>query len=164
MNSEVNAWAIKWGVPLAALIDLQRMFGILPPEGLPIFGKSGAPGSEAVVQSLVRLEAARKGLTLWRNNVGVLTNAEGTPVRYGLGNDSPRLNRVLKSGDLIGWRPVLITPAMVGTRIAQFVSRECKAPGWTFTATEREQAQLKWAQAVRAGGGDACFVTGEGSL
>ena len=160
MNSEVNAWAIKWGVPLAALIDLQRMFGMYPAPTI----NTAAPGSEAHVQSLVRLEAARKGLTLWRNNVGVLMNEQGTPVRYGLGNDSSRLNKVLKSGDLIGWRPVLVSPAMVGTRIAQFVSRECKAPGWTFTATEREQAQLKWAQAVRAGGGDACFVTGEGSL
>jgi len=160
MNSEVNAWAIKWGVPLAALIDLQRMFGMYPAPTI----NTPAPGSEAAVQSLVRLEAASKGLTLWRNNVGVLMNAEGTPIRYGLGNDSPRLNKVLKSGDLIGWRPVLITPALVGTRIAQFVSRECKAPGWTFTGTEREQAQLKWVQAVRAGGGDACFVTGEGSL
>lgn len=160
MDIEVNTWALKWGVCLQALTELHAIFGTLPPAAIA----GGTEESEAAVQSLVRLEAARKGLTLWRNNVGVLSDERGVPVRYGLGNDSARLNKVLKSADLIGWRPILVTPAHVGSRIAQFISRECKRPGWIYTATEAEQAQLKWAQAVRAGGGDACFVTAEGSL
>jgi hypothetical protein len=163
MNSEINQWAIRHGVSLRALIELEAIFGIIPQP--PSASSEPEPHTEAYVQSLVRLEAGRKGLKLWRNNVGVLPNPEtGTPVRYGLGNDSPKLNKILKSGDLIGWRSILITPAHVGHKIAQFVSRECKKPDWIFTGTERETAQLKWAEAVVADGGDASFVTGEGSL
>jgi hypothetical protein len=120
--------------------------------------------SEAFVQSIVRLEAARKGIKLWRNNVGVLEDKTGRPVRYGLGNDSPALNKKVKSGDLIGWRPVLILSDHVGSMIAQFVSRECKRPDWVCTGTEHELAQIKWMDAINADGGDARFVTGEGSL
>lgn len=126
--------------------------------------------SEALVQSLVRLEAPARGVRLWRNNVGVLRDEGGRPVRYGLANDSKRLNEELKSGDLIGWRRRLITPADVGYIIAQFVSRECKPADWTpcgpgnIALFAREEAQRRWATIVNADGGDACFVTGEGTL
>jgi hypothetical protein len=120
--------------------------------------------SEARVQSLVRLEAPTKGVTLWRNNVGVLVDTTGRPVRFGLANDSRALNEELKSGDLIGWRPVLVTPDLVGRTIAQFVSRECKPEGWRFTGTPREKAQLRWLDLVRAAGGDAAFANGVGTL
>lgn len=120
--------------------------------------------SEAAVQALVRLEAARKGVRLWRNNVGVLKDKTDRPVRYGLANDSSALNANLKSGDLIGWRPVVITQAMVGTTIAQFVSRECKAVGWVYRGDEREQAQLRWHTMVRDAGGDSAFATTDDTL
>lgn len=126
------------------------------------------PTSEAYVQSLVRLEAPAKGVRLWRNNVGVLLDATGRPVRYGLANDSATLNRELKSGDLIGWRPVLITPDMVGRVIAQFVSRECKPADWRPALSgerwEHEEAQRRWAKLINDAGGDAGFATGEGTL
>lgn len=128
------------------------------------------PTSEAYVQSLVRLEAPGKGVRLWRNNVGVLLDANGRPVRYGLANDSRALNEQLKSGDLIGWRRRLITPADVGYVIAQFVSRECKPVGWRPAPPgesgrfRHEEAQRRWAELINADGGDACFVTGEGTL
>jgi hypothetical protein len=126
--------------------------------------------SEAYVQSLVRLEAPGAGVRLWRNNVGVLVDKTGRPVRFGLANDTRKLNEELKSGDLIGWRRVLITPEMVGRTIAQIVSRECKPPGWTPAPpgpTERwlhEEAQRRWAALINNDGGDACFATGEGTL
>jgi hypothetical protein len=120
--------------------------------------------SEAYSQSQVRLEAPRAGVTLWRNNVGVLTDLTGRPVRFGLANDSRQLNEALKSSDLIGWRPVLITPGHVGRTIAQFVSRECKAPGWKYTGTDRERAQKAWLDLVAAAGGDSAFATGPGTL
>lgn len=162
MNSAIHQWAIRNRVSLQALEELRVIFGIEQPLAAP----SAAPAhTEAHVQSVVRLEAARKGVTLWRNNVGVLTNAEtGTPVRFGLANDSKKLNERLKSGDLIGWRSVLITPGHVGSTIAQFVSRECKHPEWRYSATDREQAQAKWIEIVSAAGGDARFVTGGGTL
>lgn len=127
--------------------------------------------SESYVQSAVRLEAARAaGVKLFRNNVGVLLDKTGRPVRYGLANESPDINRVIKSGDLIGWRSVLITHADVGRTIAQFLSRECKAAGWTpAPPTDRhrfahEQAQRAWANLVNEAGGDAMFATGEGTI
>lgn len=120
--------------------------------------------NEATAQALVRLEAARRGWVLYRNNVGVLPDARGVPVRFGLANDSAAVNANVKSADLIGIRPVLITPDMVGKTIGQFVSREVKAPGWRFTGTERELAQLRWIELVLRYGGDASFCTGPDGL
>lgn len=120
--------------------------------------------SEARVQSEVRLEAARHGVHLWRNNVGVLTDANGRPVRYGLANDSAQLNAVLKSSDLVGWRPHLVTPDDVGRTLAVFCARECKAEGWTFRGTDREIAQQRWLDMINHNGGDAAFCSGLGSF
>jgi hypothetical protein len=162
MIPSLSSWAIRWQVPHQALAELEGLFGMAP--SVPTPHASEDSHSEAYVQARVRLEAARKGIKLWRNNVGALLDERGVPVRYGLANDSPSLNKSIKSGDLIGWRPILVTSEHVGMRIAQFVSRECKRPKWTYTGTEREQAQARWAQVVTADGGDACFVSGEGSL
>lgn len=120
--------------------------------------------NEAAVQSLVRLEAVEKGVRLWRNNVGALIDSRGVPVRFGLANDSATLNKAIKSGDLIGWRPVLIGPEHVGMTIAQFVSRECKRPGWVYHGSPHEVAQAEWLRLVQADGGDAAFCTGVGTL
>ena len=127
--------------------------------------------SEARVQSILRLEAGRNPMvTLWRNNVGVLPDRTGRPVRYGLANETKELNERVKSGDLIGWRVLLITPDMIGLRIAQFVSRECKPENWTpAPPTDKgrfahEEAQREWARIVNEAGGDARFATGEGTL
>lgn len=121
--------------------------------------------SEASTQSAVRLEAARRGARLFRNNVGVLVDAKGRPVRFGLANDSAAVNRVVKSADLIGWEPVLITPDMVGSVIARFLSVECKAPDWRLDPRDpHEMAQVAWAQLVISGGGRAIFATGTDSL
>lgn len=120
--------------------------------------------SESASQAAVRLEASRLGIKLLRNNVGVLQDARGVPVRYGLANESHSVNAAVKSSDLIGWRPVLITQQHVGQVIGQFVSRECKRPGWKYSGTDREKAQLAWLTLVASGGGDASFCTGEGSF
>lgn len=161
MRSEVIQWAIRNRVSERALAELRAIFNLEAP---PLREHLYATFSESYTQSLVRLEAGRKGLKLWRNNVGALFDARGIPVRYGLANDSKQLNEIVKSGDLIGWRPLIITSDHVGHRIAQFVSRECKRPGWKYTGTDHERAQLRWAEAVTADGGDACFVSGEGTL
>jgi len=117
--------------------------------------------NEASVQSLVRLEAAKRGWKLFRNNTGVLLNPKGQPIRFGLCNDSKQLNAKFKSGDLIGIRPVVITPDMVGSVIGQFVSIECKHEGWRPSASdEHEAAQRAWADLVTQAGGYAAFTTG----
>lgn len=120
--------------------------------------------NEAAVSVQVRLEASRLGLRLWRNNVGAGYMQDGSFLRWGLANDSAAVNAHLKSADLIGIRPVLITPQMVGTIIGRFVSREVKASNWRWRGTDREQAQLAWAELVNSLGGDAAFATGEGTL
>lgn len=120
--------------------------------------------SESNVQSRVRLEAADKGVRLWRNNVGAGTLNNGNHVRWGLANDSPAINAVIKSGDLIGIRPVVITADMVGRTIGQFVSRECKAEDWKRDNSPRTVAQERWRDLINSLGGDAAMVTDEGSL
>ena len=120
--------------------------------------------SEAHAQSVVRLDAAAQGVWLTRNNVGVLQDRNGRPVRYGLANESKQQNEVMKSADLIGIRPVAITPDMIGGTIGQFVSREVKPAGWSYTGTGREAAQMTWARLVIKYGGDAKFATGAGSF
>lgn len=120
--------------------------------------------NEASVQNVIRLEASRKGARLWRNNVGATYTREGAFLRYGLANDSANVNREIKSADLIGIKPVLITQEMVGMVIGQFVSREIKASNWRYSGNERERAQLQWAELILSLGGDACFAVGEGTL
>lgn len=152
------------GKPLTVEVfrDLQTTLGTYTPP-LPAEAP-GAGKSEAWAQSVVRLEASEKGVKLFRNNVGALKDDRGRLVRYGLGNDSAAMNAVLKSADLIGVRPVLIQPWHVGHTFGQFVSRECKVPGWQYSGKGRESAQLAWANLINACGGDAAFTTGPGSL
>ena len=117
---------------------------------------------ETDIQAQVRLAATKLGWRVWRNNVGVLMDKRGIPIRYGLANDSKKMNEEIKSADLIGVRPVLILPEHVGHTIGQFVSLECKRPGWKFKGNdEREQAQLRWANLVNGFGGYAVFTTGD---
>lgn len=155
----ISEWAARWGIPRAAVEDLLARLGaydLTPPD------KEGA--SESAVQSRVRLEGARIGVTLWRNNVGAAYLKDGSFLRYGLANDSQALNAKFKSSDLVGIRPVLITQAHVGRVLGQFVARECKPEGWRFRGSERENAQLRFIEFVTSKGGDACFANGEGTL
>ena len=131
----------------------------------PCEGLGNHEQSESNAQAMVRLEASRKGKLLFRNNVGAGTIMESNSfLRWGLANDSKAVNTKLKSGDLIGIQPVLITQAHVGQVIGQFLSREIKAPGWKYTGSDREKAQVRWAELILARGGDAAIVTGPGSL
>jgi hypothetical protein len=157
----LTQWAIKWGVPIDALRDLERQMGTYDdqPNIMPAAGMS-----EAAVQNRVRLEATCKGLRLWRNNVGACTDENGNHIRYGLANDSSAINKKVKSSDLIGIRPVLIGPEHIGQRIGQFVAREVKHGAWVYTGTEHEAAQKKFLDIVAAQGGDAAFCNREGLL
>lgn len=142
----LNQWAIKWGVSVEALQDLKLQMGIAditPPSPNGVTTEQGA-------QTQVRIAASKAGWRLWRNNVGVLKDDRGVPVRYGLCNDSSKLNKLIKSSDLIG----------INDR-GQFVAREVKKPGWRYTGTERERAQLNFIELINAMGGDAKFTTGE---
>jgi hypothetical protein len=121
---------------------------------------------ENPVQQRIRLEAATAGLQLFRNNVGACTDDTGRLIRYGLGNDSAKVNAVLKSSDLQGWQSIVITPDMVGKRIAQVVSVEVKESNWNHAKKldAHELAQKAWLDLVIAAGGKAGFATGPADL
>jgi hypothetical protein len=125
----------------------------------PIIRMDGTATNEAEVQALARLAAPAASQRLWRNNVGVLLDAKGRPVRFGLANDTPALNAQYKSADLIGWTTVTVTPDMVGRQVAIATARECKAPGWRWGGTPREQAQARFLDMLNNEGGDGAFVT-----
>lgn len=156
----LDEWAAAWGINAAAMADLRhRVLGLDGGDPAP------TPGlSEAAVQNRVRVRASQLGMRAWRNNVGVLENDAGIPIRFGLANDSPQVNALCKSGDLIGIRPRVIQPGDVGHTIGQFVSLECKKAGWVYTGTDREKAQAAWAALVLSLGGDARFITDERQL
>jgi hypothetical protein len=144
----LTEWAATWGVPLAAIKDLEQRMGVIDSE----FREpelSNVTG-EAAVQNHVRLLASKRGWRLWRNNTGVAFDNRGIPIRFGLCNDSSKMNNVLKSSDLIGI-----------DSDGRFIAREVKKPGWTFKGTAREQAQLNFIELVNSLGGDAKSTTGE---
>lgn len=158
--TNIIQWAIRHGVSHVALAELRQLMGI--DKSTDAASDSGK--SEAAVQTAVRLEASRVGARLWRQNVGACKDDTGRIIRYGLCNDSAALNKRIKSSDLVGIRPVIITPDMVGHTIGQFIAREIKKPSWHYTGTDREKAQLAFGELVISLGGDFAFANSEGSL
>lgn len=148
-----NEWADRWGVSRAALCDLVASLST-PPGGL-------VGTSEAAVQQYLTAKAAMAGGRLWRNNVGAYQDPDGRWVRYGLANTSKRLNKLVKSSDLIGLVPVRITHHHVGRTIGQFCAVEVKHGDWKPGKSDRELAQAKFMSIVRDMGGLAGFSTGE---
>ena len=149
-------WAVKHHIPIAAIHELQQLLGVRDGATPPFEPLEGV--SEAAVQARCRLNASREGGRLWRNNVGALQDKTRRLIRYGLCNDSERLNTEVKSADLIGINPVLITQEHVGSVIGQFDSVECKEVGWAYSDTAEERAQQAWAQLIISLGGRARFV------
>lgn len=142
-------WAKAWKISSTAIDDLVDKLSDNSVEN------SGM--SESLIQARLQLDASKNGWRLWRNNVGACYQQGGGFIRYGLANDSHRMNLKIKSSDLIGIRPVKITHAHEGKTIGQFVAREVKNGGWKYTGSAREQAQLGFITLVNSLGGDACF-------
>ncbi len=159
MTPAIHEWAKRHNVTPTALSELAQLMGVESTEHV-----SGGDRSEARVQDLARLTASKMGWRLFRNNCGALKDETGRIVRYGLCNDTPAMNKRIKSSDLIGIRPVVITPDMVGTTLGQFVAREIKKAGWKYTGTAREKGQLTFGEIVTSLGGDFKFWNGSGEL
>lgn len=122
--------------------------------------------SEKNIQSEIALAVSQAGARVFRNNTGVaLAISAGTawgaavqkciayvgklgfkasPIKYGLCEGS---------ADLIGWRTVTVTPAMVGKPVALFLALEVK----TKTGTPTEE-QVNFLLRVREAGGLAGVV------
>ncbi len=142
MTPELYAWAQRHGVTHQAMHELRVLYGCEPTAATDAMTETG-------VQSRVRLAAAQAGYLVWRNNVGAMEDAKGRVVRFGLANDSAKVNKTIKSSDLVGIKPN-----------GQWWSREIKEPGWHYTGTEREIAQLRFIHLVAMQGGDAAFSVG----
>ena len=97
--------------------------------------------TEQQIQQQIRIACGTGDTRLFRNNTGTLKDANGRPVQFGLCKGS---------ADLIGWRTVTVTPEMVGTQVAVFLSIEVKTP----TGRLRPEQQ-QWLDAVQAAGGIA---------
>jgi hypothetical protein len=99
--------------------------------------------SETYIQQQIRLAlGTRPDLRLYRNNCGSLPDPRtGRLVTFGLARGS---------ADLIGWRTLVITPDMVGQRVAVFTSLEIKTPTGRLAPAQRH-----WLHAVEGAGGIA---------
>lgn len=117
--------------------------------------------TEAEIMMELRVKASEDGMRLWRNNSGAFETSDGRYVRFGLGNDSKKLNDAIKSSDLIGIKPIVITEEHVGMTIGQFCCREVKSGNWIYRNTQREKAQRAFIDLVNSMGGDASFYNGE---
>jgi hypothetical protein len=114
--------------------------------------------SEKAIQSDIQLAlGSRPDVRVFRNNVGTAFQGEAISskdrvlilkdfrmIRFGL---------CPGSADLIGWRSIVITPEMVGHRVAVFASIENKTP---FGRARDEQHN--WCDQVQAAGGIAGFA------
>ena len=99
--------------------------------------------AETTLQQEIRLAlGTNPDARIFRNQVGSLPDPRtGRLVTFGLAKGS---------ADLIGWRTITITQAMVGTRLAIFTSIEVKTP----TGRIRPEQQA-WLEAVHHAGGIA---------
>lgn len=148
-------WKERNNVSNSAFDELLSLFNV---DGGPLNGDNDGV-SEIAAQQQVRLEAPRRGVITWRNNVGAATTDTGSFIRFGLANDTKAMNQRIKSHDLIGIKKVLIKPEHVGSIVGQFWCREMKKPGWKYTGVGRETAQFNFGKIVAAHGGDAKFAT-----
>ena len=85
---------------------------------------------ESDIQRLIMLALSEAGCLIWRNNTGVLKNAAGIPIKFGL---------CVGSSDLIGLTPT-----------GRFLAVEIKTSKGRATPE-----QLRFIEAVRARGGIA---------
>lgn len=99
------------------------------------------PNLETTLQQEIRLALGTiPSARIFRNQVGSLPDPRtGRIVTFGLARGS---------ADLIGWRTVVVTPEMVGQRIAVFTSIEVKVPKGRV-----RPEQQAWLAAVQGAGG-----------
>jgi hypothetical protein len=125
-----------------------------------------ASGHETVV-TLAQIEMTKRGARLFKNAMGmgfvgrvieeyddsaghIVTLKGATRVRFGVQNPG--------GSDLVGWRPLVITPEMVGMTVAQFVACECKTEGYATASKE----QKNFLGQVAAFGGVAVIARRDG--
>jgi hypothetical protein len=108
---------------------------------------------ETPILKRIQIALSHGAVRLFRNNVGLAWQGKCLRVSaMRLIIDSPRVvhfGLAEGSADLIGFKSVTITPEMVGTTIAQFVSIEVKR----LRGGEYRENQRAWAAMIEAHGG-----------
>ena len=144
-NRGLRAWGAMFGKPEVA----EHLVTELPPKRdrvkRPVDGKPAVPLESSVNDDIYDAFKHRDDVRLYRNNRGVAQYGNQL-VRYGVGPKG--------GADWIGYRVVLITPDMVGSRIAQFTAIEAKRPGETA-----DEYQQRFLDRVKADGGVAGIAT-----
>lgn len=96
----------------------------------------------------------------YRNNRGCAKTTDGRFIRFGIpepkGKEKPTDK---KGGDRIGFDEVVITPEMVGKKIAVFVNIEIKGDGDVL-----KPGQISWHDFVIAHGGISEIWHGDGTI
>lgn len=100
--------------------------------------------SEKSILNKIQLLASELGQRLFRNNNGMAL-VHGQPLKYGLGKGT---------GDLIGWSTIVITPDLLGKRVAVFTNYEAK-----FGKTRTSPEQQKFHKTVIDAGGISLIET-----
>ncbi len=88
----------------------------------------------------ILLQASESGARLWRNNCGMLQDAQGRWVRYGVCNPG--------GSDLLGFTPYIVLASDVGRTLAVFTAIEAKTG--RLKPTHEQESFL--AAVERAGG------------
>jgi hypothetical protein len=108
-------------------------------------------GNETEISNQIRLVASKKGWVLMRNNRGKFRTLDGKRIiEAGLS--------IKGSSDFIGWQSVIITPGMIGQKIAIFIAVEVKA------TTKATPEQKHFLDMVQKAGGKAILAKSEGDL
>lgn len=106
--------------------------------------------SETDIQRQIQLALSDRDTRLWRNNVGQGWQGHVVSIREGVVtlSSARRIQFGLAPGssDLIGTHSVIVTPEMVGTRVALFTAIEVKS--LRGRATEEQAAFLQTVQAL----------------
>lgn len=108
--------------------------------------KSEKPKSEKEIQSGIMVALSNAHCLIWRNTIGMLKDAKGHFIRYGIGGAG--------GSDLLGYLPIHITADMVGRKMGIFVAVEVKRPGKKPTPE-----QENFLRVVRENGGLAGMAT-----
>jgi len=104
--------------------------------------------SESDIKQAARLHlASNPNVLLWLNPIGYDKRAHQ---HYGIGGPG--------GSDTVGSVSIIITPAMVGRKIAVLLAIEFKKPG-AWTEPKRLKAQQNYIRVVREAGGIAGFAS-----
>lgn len=155
MIPELTQWQQKHNISAEAMGDLAVITGRVPAS---LYTSSPGATSEEATQSRLRITAPTIGAHLWRNNNGVMQDGDRF-IRFGLANDSKKLNDEFKSSDLIGITQMQILAHHIGRTVGIFTAIEVKHPKWITPENDRDEAQSNYIQHVNANGGLGFFCT-----